>query len=135
DPRTLEALFNYGVKVGVAFQIHDDVLGVFGDPEKTGKPVGNDIREGKKTVLLLEAFRRANEEQRKVLLSAVGSDDPEKIKAAKKVIVETGALDYANELKNNLVKEAKEIVEELSLKNGMDAFLKEFADFVITREK
>ncbi|RCV55269.1 polyprenyl synthetase family protein [Marinitenerispora sediminis] len=49
----------YGIPLGIAFQLRDDVLGVFGDPDETGKPAGDDLREGKRTVLVAETLRRA----------------------------------------------------------------------------
>ncbi len=135
DEDTLNALYEYGIDAGIAFQLHDDILGVFGDPKKTGKPVGNDIREGKRTLLLLTAYKNADEEQRRILEEAVGSDDEKKIKQAIKVIEETGAKEYVDRVKKELVDEAIERIKGLDLKNGIDRFLEELAVYLITREK
>ena len=59
DERTLSALQRFGHDIGVAFQLRDDLLGVFGDPEVTGKPAGDDLREGKRTLLIAEAVEAA----------------------------------------------------------------------------
>lgn len=59
DPRTVTALRGFGADIGVAFQLRDDLLGVFGDPEVTGKPAGDDLREGKRTLLVAEGLQRA----------------------------------------------------------------------------
>ncbi|GGL22689.1 polyprenyl synthetase family protein [Phycicoccus endophyticus] len=60
DPAGVEALSRYGLDVGRAFQLRDDLLGVFGDPDETGKPAGDDLREGKRTVLLAHALAGAD---------------------------------------------------------------------------
>lgn len=65
----IEALGEYGRLTGIAFQIHDDLLGVAGDQEKVGKPIGSDIREGKWTFLAVHAFQEASTENRDTLLN------------------------------------------------------------------
>ena len=62
-PELLAALSAYGLPVGEAFQLRDDLLGVFGDPAVTGKPAGDDLREGKRTVLVAYAVDHASEVQ------------------------------------------------------------------------
>jgi geranylgeranyl diphosphate synthase type I len=88
------ALSTFGDAVGVAFQLRDDVLGLFGDPTATGKGVLDDLRQGKRTVLMLEALERADATQRAVLTAALGdpaTDDAvaERVRA---VVRECGAL-------------------------------------------
>ena len=56
SPELLQGLSDYGVNLGIAFQLRDDLLGVFGDSTKTGKPSGEDLREGKRTQLLADAL-------------------------------------------------------------------------------
>src|SRR5215467_5356955 len=70
DPR--EALTGYGIPIGIAFQLRDDILGVFGDPAMTGKPVVDDLREGKRTVMLAIARERATAAQAALLDDAIG---------------------------------------------------------------
>ncbi|MEI7548301.1 MAG: polyprenyl synthetase family protein, partial [Actinomycetota bacterium] len=78
---------------GDACQMRDDVMGAFGDPEVTGKPVGGDLREGKPTPLMARAVERANPAQA-VVLALVGSTDLSEAQVAnvQQVIVDTGAL-------------------------------------------
>ena len=71
-PELLPALSAYGLPLGDAFQMRDDVMGAFGDEALTGKPVGGDLREGKPTPLLARAFEAATDAQREVL-SLVGT--------------------------------------------------------------
>ncbi len=94
-PELLAAYTGYGVPLGEAFQLRDDVLGVFGDPAVTGKPAGDDLREGKRTALVAAALARADARQAEVVRRHLG--DPglgdEGVAALRGVIAETGALD------------------------------------------
>ena len=78
DRPEVQATFHQvGTDLGVAFQLRDDVLGVFGDPAVTGKPSGDDLRSGKRTVLLAEAMRRADSSDplaAKLLRTSIGTD-------------------------------------------------------------
>ncbi len=107
------AFTGYGLPLGIAFQLRDDVLGVFGDPAVTGKPVTGDLREGKRTVMLAIARERAGREQAVVLDRAVG--DPllteagaEQVRA---VITSTGALAECELMIDNNVKDALSALE------------------------
>ena len=94
DPQLLGALSSYGVSLGEAFQLRDDVLGVFGEEHLTGKPSGDDIREGKRTLLMARAFDLADADQREVLRANVGRADIDDsgIRAVQDVLRDTGAL-------------------------------------------
>ena len=90
----------YGIPLGEAFQLRDDVLGVFGDPSQTGKPAGDDLREGKSTVLVASALERATPGQTAAVHRLLGAPrlDPAGIETLRAVIVDTGALDTVEEL-------------------------------------
>ena len=94
-PETFEALTAYGVPLGEAFQLRDDVLGVFGDPDVTGKPAGDDLREGKRTLLVALAMRSATTVEAELLRHELGDRamDDTAVAALREVIVRTGALD------------------------------------------
>ena len=78
-----DLLYQFGEKLGLAFQLQDDLLDVYGDPKTFGKKIGGDILEGKKTFMLINAFRLANAEQRKALENWLSTtSDPEKKIAA-----------------------------------------------------
>ena len=91
------ALGKFAWDAGLAFQIVDDILGITADEEKLGKPVGSDIREGKKTLIMIHALGNANTEQMKVLKTAVGVPDANKdaIEAVVKTLEEIGSIQYA----------------------------------------
>jgi geranylgeranyl diphosphate synthase type I len=94
DPAIEQACRGYGIPVGVAFQIRDDVLGVFGDPAQTGKPASDDLREGKRTVLVAIARERAAPGRRELLDRLLGDRLLDEAGAAeiRSILVETGAL-------------------------------------------
>ena len=75
DSRQLEEISGFGLPLGQAFQLRDDVLGMAGDPEATGKPAGDDIREGKRTVLIAETAARISADQLEVLASRLGDSE------------------------------------------------------------
>jgi geranylgeranyl diphosphate synthase type I len=80
--------------LGEAFQLRDDVLGVFGEPAVTGKPAGDDIREGKRTLLLARALDKANPTQRRLLEREVGNPELNEtgLAAVRETLRETGAV-------------------------------------------
>ena len=91
----LAALSRYGLALGQAFQLRDDLLGVFGDPATTGKPAGDDLREGKRTVLVAHTLEGTDEAGRRVLGERLG--DPalgaQDVDALRTVITDSGAVD------------------------------------------
>ncbi|HEV7653198.1 MAG TPA: polyprenyl synthetase family protein [Mycobacteriales bacterium] len=94
DRALLSAYEAYGLPLGEAFQLRDDVLGVFGDPAETGKPAGDDLREGKRTVLVALAAQRGGPAQVRLLERLLGDPalDPAGVQRLREVIVVTGAL-------------------------------------------
>ena len=90
----------YGLPLGEAFQLRDDVLGVFGDPAETGKPAGDDLREGKRTVLVATAQEAASPAQAAVLRRRLGDPalDSDGVDELRGIIVDTGALRHVEAL-------------------------------------
>jgi len=90
----IEAFTAYGLPLGEAFQLRDDVLGVFGDPSETGKPAGDDLREGKRTVLVAKALDAASPAQASKVRRHLGDPhlDAEGVDLLRTIITETGAL-------------------------------------------
>ena len=100
SPEVLDAYTSYGLPLGIAFQLRDDLLGVFGDPTVTGKPAGDDLREGKRTVLVAIALERATDAQADLVRRELGNPalDADGIEALREVLVSTGAVDETERL-------------------------------------
>ncbi|MEY2626261.1 MAG: geranylgeranyl pyrophosphate synthase [Actinomycetota bacterium] len=118
SPSLLDALSGYGVALGVAFQMRDDILGIFGEPEVTGKPAGDDLRESKPTALVALALSRADAAQRKIL-EQVGDPELDSVAIAdiRQVIVETSALVDVEKRISELVDESLRALDVLNV-NG-----------------
>jgi geranylgeranyl diphosphate synthase type I len=106
----LAKLSEYAIPGGISFQVQDDILGMFGDPDSTGKSNMDDLREGKYTLLIHKALENGSDVQKAVINKHLGNrqaseKDHEEVK---EIIVETGSLDYSKNTALNLVNEAKE---------------------------
>jgi geranylgeranyl diphosphate synthase type I len=108
DAAQSAALAAFGHPLGMAFQLRDDVLGVFGDARETGKPSGDDLREGKRTVLIAYARERLSEPARRTLDELVGdpSLDDAQIASLQQTIVDSGALERVEALIADYAREA-----------------------------
>jgi geranylgeranyl diphosphate synthase type I len=82
-----------GEPLGLAFQLRDDVLGVVGSAADTGKPAGDDLREGKRTLIMAHGLAHATANERRALVAAAGSVDPSELASAVEVLVRTGAIE------------------------------------------
>ncbi|MEM2890155.1 MAG: polyprenyl synthetase family protein [Candidatus Hadarchaeum sp.] len=131
----IQALSSYGRLIGMAFQMQDDVLGVLGKQEKFGKPIGSDIREGKKTLIIVKALTSAPEREKRILLKAFGKSNAtnEEIRKAIKVLKKVGAVEYVSDQARKMVAEAKMKLKVLSDSKAKEALLG-IADFVVERE-
>jgi len=130
----IPVLSTYGLPLGDAFQMRDDVLGAFGDTAITGKPVGDDLREGKPTPLMAIATARANAAQLKEL-QLVGNQDlsPEQIARVQEVIRETGALDELETVITRLTDEAIAAVGHMPFTQSVRDELITLAEYVSWR--
>lgn len=131
----LAALREFGLPLGIAYQLRDDVLGVFGDSALTGKPSGDDLREGKSTVLVATARTRLPEPVRRTLDELLG--DPElddaQIAMLQSAIRDCGALDAVEELIERAVHEAIATLESTPLSRQAKSQLSRLAESVVTR--
>ncbi|MGS2613913.1 polyprenyl synthetase family protein [Micromonospora sp. LZ34] len=115
DAALVAAYTRYGLAVGEAFQLRDDLLGVYGDPTTTGKPAGDDLRAGKPTVLLLLARQLATPTQRRALDRAgAGTGDREVARLAE-LVADTGAVDRVERMIANRVAEALAALGDASI--------------------
>ena len=128
---TLEA---HGLPLGMAFQLRDDILGAFGDAAKTGKPVGDDLREGKPTVMLALARDAADDAQLRVLDKVGPSVTDDDVAAIQQVMAETGAVAQVEDEIEQLLDEALTAIDALPDVNDSRAALRSLADFVVDRD-
>ena len=127
----------YGVPLGIAFQLRDDVLGLFGDPAKTGKPVTGDIREGKQTVLVALARERASARQAALLDRHLGDRSLSDAAAAevRAVIADTGALAECEAMIAGSAKEAVAALDGAAIPDEARAALADLAVMATERDE
>jgi geranylgeranyl diphosphate synthase type I len=135
DDRLVDSYSAFGIPLGEAFQLRDDVLGVFGDPELTGKPAGDDLREGKRTVLIATALSRGTESQRGAINRLVGDPalDPDGVESLRTLIRDVGALDEVERLISDLALTARDALAAASITEEARGVLGELAVAATTR--
>jgi geranylgeranyl diphosphate synthase type I len=135
-PEVREALTRVGLPLGEAFQLRDDLLGVFGDTEVTGKPVGDDLREGKLTPLIAAAAARAHGDGA-AKLRRVGRPGLERsdIEAIQEVLVDSGAVAEIEERIATRVAEALDALEQAPLTADARAALADLTRFAAWRDR
>ena len=122
----LAAYSAYGLPLGEAFQLRDDVLGVFGDPAETGKPAGDDLREGKRTVLVALALERRHARaggRRRRACSATPALDAAGVEALREVLVDTGALAAVERMVDGLVEQSLAALDAIDVAEPARAVL------------
>ena len=131
----VQAISTFASKCGIAFQLQDDILGVVGDEAVLGKPVGSDIREGKRTILLHHAFRNANDAQKNQLMSVFGNEQTsdDDVKQARKLLRDLGAIEYTKELARTYIKESLTHLSKVPPSKYKD-LLSLWAEYMIERE-
>lgn len=134
-PELESVLSSYGEPLGEAFQLRDDILGTFGESARTGKPVGDDLREGKPTPMLAIANDRASLKQRGIL-NRVGSPDlsTDEILALQSVFVETDALSEIENSIRQLTDQAIAALEHTKLTPNSIEALRDLAIYVGARD-
>lgn len=137
----LNDLSGYAIPAGLAFQLRDDVLGLFGDEKVTGKPVGSDVRGRKKTLLIIKAYEFASPNDRVFLeeiydrktSNEITSSDIDRVR---RIVVETGSLDYVDKRVAEETVKARESIESSKLINNYaKRVLVQLLDLLVKREK
>jgi geranylgeranyl diphosphate synthase type I len=135
NTKDITNLSSFGKNLGIAFQITDDLIGVMGDPKITKKPVGNDLREGKKSLPILMAIKSAKGKNKKIILKAFGNPKTSK-NDLKKAVDVIRALGIEENVRNQALKYAERAEKSLSKYSGPSKKeLVELLDFVVKRSK
>jgi len=138
DQKLQKALSTYGKNLGIIFQIIDDILGTFGDEKITGKPTDGDIREGKRTSLLISALNNLDNSKRKKLLELIENPEMthEDVEGVKELFKDANVIDSCKNLANSYYQEAKESLDYLQTEiNESEAeFFNTLLDFVSKRK-
>ncbi|MFD1212736.1 polyprenyl synthetase family protein [Arthrobacter sp. GCM10027362] len=132
----LRSYAEFALPLGEAFQIRDDVLGVFGDPAATGKPAGDDLREGKRTVLVGYTLNHCSGSERRYLEEHLGSpliDDPT-IEELRSLIIRSGALAAAERMIEELTATVYERLDGLAVSPEVSGALRALADAAVRRD-
>ncbi len=131
-----EKLREYGENAGIAYQLQDDMLGLFGDPASTGKPEVSDLREGKRTFLIQQAFQMADSAGKSTILAALGNPEVsrDELEAVRHIVEQSGAHGYVKKLIEKYAKAAITSLGELRIDAGVKTELSQFVTSSINRQ-
>jgi len=133
-PGNCKHLYEFGKNLGIAFQIQDDYLDAFGDPEKFGKEVGGDIRQNKKTFLLLHALEVATPDQRAKLDTLLASNGPDKVPQVMDIFKACNVDAWAIELKEKYLQMALANLDDIAVTSTRKSALLALANYLMQRE-
>ncbi len=129
----IDAMYEYGRLIGLAFQIQDDYLDLASDEETLGKPIGSDIGKGKMTIIAINGLSSAGDDSEKLLEILKDENNSQAdIDLAIEILTKCGAIEYARNLAQDSVNQAKEVLEILPDSSSKQV-LSDIADFVLER--
>lgn len=132
--RNQNLIYEFGRKLGLAFQVQDDYLDAFGDPEKFGKQVGGDIKSNKKTFLMIRALQSASPDQKQQLQQLIQRNDENKVEEVLAIFRACKVDEWASELKEQFSQEAFMHLEDIAVVSKRKEALKELALFLTQRQ-
>lgn len=132
--RNQNLLYEFGKKLGIAFQVQDDYLDAFGNPDKFGKQVGGDILSNKKTFLLIHALNNSSASQKNELLGLLKENPPDKVSRVLNLYRDTKVDAWAMELKNKYLDEALVHLDDIAVLSIRKEPLRELAYYLLKRE-
>ena len=127
----IDAMYEYGRLIGLAFQIQDDYLDIAADEETLGKPIGSDIGKGKMTIIAIKGLASVEDGRLLEILKA-GENSQDEIDEAVEILTDCGAIEYARNLALESVDKAKEVLEILDDSSSKQVLV-DIADFVLER--
>ncbi len=121
-------LSQYGMQVGRAFQIKDDIIGIFGDEKKIGKSTLSDLQEAKKTILIWHAYNNSKAKDKKTIKAILSKGKVTKsdLAAIQKIIIESGSLDFSRNEINKLIKNATDLIQSSKMRKNYQVFLRSY---------
>ena len=128
-------LYEFGKNLGIAFQVQDDYLDAFGDPEKFGKQQGGDILANKKTFLMIRALESADPAQADELKKLLGSDPADKVEKILQIFKDSNVDKWATALKEKYLQTALQHLEDTAVLAVRKKPLMELAEYLISRDK
>lgn len=130
-----KAYSNYAIPLGLAFQIQDDILGIYGDPKTTGKSSNSDILEGKNTLIISNTREKISQKDKIFLDSILANPKATRseIKKLKKAIIDSGALSQTKKEVQDLILKSKRALGHINLEKNAKNFLIEIANYIGTR--
>ncbi len=137
NKKDLNALAKISKHAGIAFQIKDDILGMFGEEEEVGKPADSDLKEGKMTLLILKALDSAKNGNKTTLVKALGNPHITKrtLNAVREIIIETGSLEYSEFLAEEHAEKAISLIKrQKNWKEKDKKFIIDVINFGIKRK-
>lgn len=132
--RNQNLLYEFGKKLGIAFQVQDDYLDAFGNADKFGKQIGGDILANKKTFLLIHAYETASPAQKKELEDLMAGNTSSKVEKVVQIFRDCGVDSWALELKNRFLNDAMTHLEDIAVISKRKEPLRELAHFLVRRE-
>ncbi len=131
----LDDLDELGKLLGVGFQVRDDILGLFGDPRVTGKPVDSDVREGKRTLLVVKAYEILPEDDKKRLISILGKADltEEELEFVREAVKRTGSLSYSELLAEKYSERCVDLIDDVGFSEEYSEILKDVVRLAVKR--
>jgi len=130
----LKPFLDYGIALGKAFQIRDDINGVFGNEAKTGKSNDSDLKQGKRTLLIVKVLKECSKGERDFILSKLGTDLNEDDINKFRKIIKKYSLRYCEELSDKFIEEAKSLIKNVDLREEGKEFLLGITEFIAKRD-
>lgn len=134
DEQTVIRMRDFGVSLGKAFQIIDDLLDVIGDEDEVGKSLGRDLDKGKLTLPLIHYMRSCDAGSRDDALALLRGDGPDRHRVLSRMLTEAGSLDYAEATAQQLVRDAVDMLADLPPSDARDS-LTAMAEFTVARRR
>lgn len=133
--KNCQHIYDFGLNIGIAFQIQDDILDLYADPEKFGKQVGGDVISNKKTILYLKAIENATSEQGEILKQLYTLEDPvAKVEKTRVLFDQIGARGYCEQLMDEFYAKAKSALDNIDVPMESKQALLKLSEFLLVRE-